>query len=65
MTIASKIYKNKSVFLVSCKFSKFVISDLIFVLGGWVEPEFKEIDPPIPLGVIKMGFLALVNYFQK
>ena len=51
--------------MVSCKFSKFVISDLIFVLGGWVEPEFKEIDPPIPLGVIKMGFLALVNYFQK
>ena len=38
---------------------------MIFVLGGWVEPEFKEIDPPIPLGVIKMGFLALVNYFQK
>ena len=44
--------------MVSYKFLKLIINDHIFVLGGWVEPKFKEIDPPIALGAIKMGFLA-------
>ena len=29
---------------------------------GWVEPKFKEIDPPTPLRVIKFGFLAPFAY---
>ena len=48
--------------MVSYKFSKFVISDLIFVLGVCVEPEFKEIDLLIPLGEIKIGLKTPVNY---
>ena len=29
---------------------------------GWVEPIFKEIGPPTPLRVIKLGFLAPFAY---
>ena len=29
---------------------------------GWVDPIFKEIGPPTPLRVIKLGFLAPFAY---